>query len=62
MFKFLFISGKMSRPNLNQEFLTVNFVYKTVLKVFENNADVSTFIFQDAVTQEELIILIRNSW
>jgi hypothetical protein len=29
------------------------------LKAFENNADISTFIFQDAVTQEELIILIH---
>jgi hypothetical protein len=34
----------------------------TVLKAFENNADVSTFIFQDAVTQEELIILIQTFW
>jgi glutathionylspermidine synthase len=31
-------------------------VYNTVLKALENNADVSTFVFQDAVTQEELII------
>jgi hypothetical protein len=28
----------------------------------ENNADVSTFIFQDAVTLEELIVLIQNFW
>jgi F0F1-type ATP synthase delta subunit len=34
----------------------------TVLKAFENNADVSTFVFQDAVSQEELIILIQNFW
>ena len=27
-------------------------MYNTVLKAFENNADVSTFIFQDAVTQK----------
>ena len=25
-------------------------------------ADVSTFVFQDAVTQEELIILIQHFW
>jgi hypothetical protein len=29
----------------------LNFVYNTVLKAFENNADLSAFIFQDAVTQ-----------
>jgi hypothetical protein len=33
---------------------------RAVLKAFENNADVSAFVFQDAVTQEELIILIQN--
>ena len=35
----------------------LNFVYNSVLKAFENNADVST-----SVTQEELIILIQNFW
>jgi F0F1-type ATP synthase delta subunit len=56
MFRFLFISGKKSHLNLNQGFLT------QFLKAFENNADVSNFIFQDAVTQEELILLIQNVW
>jgi hypothetical protein len=32
------------------------------LKAFENNADVSTFIFQHAVIQKELILLIQNLW
>ena len=32
------------------------------LKAFENNADVSTFFPKDAVTQEELILLIQTFW
>ena len=42
--------------------ILTKFVYNAVLKAFDNNADVSTFVFQDAVTQEELIILIQNFW
>ena len=34
----------------------------TVLKALENNADVSTSVFQDAVTQGDLILLIQNVW
>ena len=42
--------------------ILTKFCVYTVLKAFENNADVSTFVFQAAVTQEELIILIQNFW
>jgi hypothetical protein len=62
MFKFLFISGRKSYILTLTNNCKLNFVYNSVLKAFENNVDVSTFIFQEAVTQEELIILIQNFW
>jgi hypothetical protein len=49
MFKFLLISGKYSPVLTLTKNFKLNFVFYTVLKMFENNADVSTFIFQDAV-------------
>jgi hypothetical protein len=59
MFKFLFISGKKSRLNLNQEFLTKCCVCHSLEGVFI--LFYSTFILQDAVTQEELIVLSIDS-
>ena len=58
MFKFLFLSDTKSRLKLLTKFVCIT----QFLKVLQNNADVSTSFFQDAATQEELILLIQNFW